>query len=700
MPSEKTGMADPAKLLLRPDAYYAQTADGAHILTHQGERNFTGRSVYQLLDRLAPFLNGQHTLAELTADLAPGRREMVQNLLTKLLESGVVRETRQAGADEEMPGTHRHEIAYAGYFRDRPIEVFGAYQDTATVVFGAGELCDAVVAAAARSGLRDVRVVTTADDHQAGTAGRAAAPRPWAGERRSLGPGLSREETENAIRPLLDGVGLVLHACDRPMVEHARLLDRLCREAGIQLAQVTVVGDAVWYTSAGAVRGEGTSWTSGWRRLMARDPAQPRADASDSSHAAPSGLPVAVVAGQFVHGVFRSFVRPAELVKHQLTRVDLSSLTSEVCAFVPHPFEAPVPSGPRADLTSRVEELRGGARLGEEEFSQRAVLCTGDRTGIFANPSERDFAQLPLHVCEIELSDPVGLLDPAVPPTPVTGAGPDFATARYRAALKAFASYSSLMLDPRRLIVTGDPAVPRTDPDGMLSALRSGRLTGRVPGYGLTDGKTHLLDAAQVFPALRASDRPYTTPPGTAAAYSWDEAVAAGVIDQCLRITLRDLAESNTPFAQVDLRSAVLDAPGDRYRALLAAVGEPVTVYDVTGPLGVPVMLCYLGSTPAGCAASLSAAGALTDSLEQVLLFHQARENGQSGYAPPPVDGIPERFRGDTVRTLSDDPPRDTRALASALLERGNRPVAVPLDHDPEVNAIMPYVVRVVVTDG
>jgi hypothetical protein len=33
------------------------------------------------------------------------------------------------------------------------------------------------------------------------------------------------------------------------------------------------------------------------------------------------------------------------------------------------------------------------------------------------------------------------------------------------------------------------------------------------------------------------------------------------------------------------------------------------------------------------------------------------------------------------------------------LVERGHHPIVVPLDHDSEVIAIMPYIVHVVITD-
>ena len=88
-------------LLLGPGAYYAETTEGAHILSHEGEFALTGRSVYRLLDRLAPALDGRYTLAELTTQLSPDHRSMVRDLVTALIERRVRvlrRRTRGTGA--------------------------------------------------------------------------------------------------------------------------------------------------------------------------------------------------------------------------------------------------------------------------------------------------------------------------------------------------------------------------------------------------------------------------------------------------------------------------------------------------------------------------------------------------------------------------------------------------------------------------
>lgn len=626
-------------LLLRPDAYYARTPGGAHVLTPDGECGFTGRTVYELIDRLAPLLDGSRSLDDLTAGLSAERQEMVRSLITALADHSIV--------GEAGPGSG-------------PGAALARYQETVTVVTGTGRLSEAVVAAAVRSGLRNVHAVA------------------------GLGSALP------------DGTGLVLHAADVPVPEQARRLGRLCGAAGVAFAQAAVAGDRAWFT-APADGGGGAGWASGARRLAALRPG-----ATDSP-AALGGLEARVVASQFVQAA----IGPGG---SGITSVSLTDLSSQAHALVPHPFELPAPGG-EADLAARVAVLRNGARFDDERFSRHAFRCADDHVGVFTPPGERDFSQIPLHVCEARVSDPAGLLGAGSVPR-VTGAALDFATARYRAALAAFATYGSLMVDPRRVrtgTAAGQPAGPCSDPDQALAALRAGGLAGFVAGYGLADGATALVDVARVFPALRTPAVPYVAPAGTAAGYDWDEAVVAGLLSQCLRITADEAAAAAAPFPRLDLPGAVLGERGDRYRALLEGLPEPVTVYDITGPLGVPAVVCYLGTVPVSSASGLSAADAVTDALQRLVLWQQSREAGQPGYAPPPVRGLPARLRGHITVALrggrggdagagaGEDAGAAVGALAGALLARGHRAVAVPLDHDPGVSALMPYIVRVVI---
>jgi ribosomal protein S12 methylthiotransferase accessory factor YcaO-like protein len=640
-------------LLLRPDAYYAEIPSGMYMLTNEGPLSFTGRTAYRLLVRLAPLLDGNHDLDELTADLTGERRAAIRKLVTSLVECGVVRSVEEHRS-AERPREFRHEIGFLAYFLPSGVDAFREYRSRKALVFGTGPMCAAIVMAAERSGLREVRVAAGACPDDMGS--------------------------------LLDGVDLVLHAADGSTVEQALVLDRLCAQRKISLAQAMVLGDHAWIGRTEP--GEHEGWTSGWHRLVAR------------RHAAAepvtlTGLAATAVAGQLVHDVYASAAASPGSATNRMTRIDLATLASEPNRFLRHPFVSPAGRPTRADHLDRVAELRGGQRLAEQTFSQRAATCRGDWLGVFGTPTERDFAQIPLHVCEIEVSDPVGVLGGRAS---VTGAGMDFATARYRAAKRAFAVYASLMLDPRRLAAVEGPL--SEEPFEALAALRTARAVGFVYGHRLTDDEPRLVDATRVFPALTAPRRPYLPPTGIGVGYDWQEAVDTGLVAQCRRLTLDELPAATTPYSRIDLPGAELDAVGARYRDLLGVVGEPVTAYDITGTLGVPTVLCYLGDTAAGCASALSIRATLTDALEQVLLRHQARENRQPEYSPPPVPDIPGHLRGRATASYSVGRACDTTDLAAAISERGCSPIAVALDHDPEISAVMPYIVHVVVTDA
>ncbi|MCP3801374.1 YcaO-like family protein [Allokutzneria sp. A3M-2-11 16] len=518
-------------LLLRPDVYRAETDTGSYLLTHSGPVTFNGKTVHQLIDRLAPALNGTRSLADLVDGLPTGHADMVTKLLTALIDRDVVREV-------SAPPT----AGFLGYFHDSADEIFERYQALRTTVVGSGPLATALASSARRSGLATV----------------AQAPRL------------------NTV----DGVDLVLHATDDP--DEAAALDELC--ADITIAQIVVRGDHAWLIRSGPGR---PGWSSAWRRLSALNPAP-----GPAQHL--TELAVTALAAQLVQGVFRD--KPT--TKNEAVRVDLSTLDSKTHAFL------------RVGGPQRQIDL---GPLTPEEFSQRAAAAVDDLMGVLSEPSERHYAQVPLRVCEVRVAG-----GPRI-----TAAGPDFATARYRAAMRGLAAYSS------------------------------------------------------------------GTQEGVAAGYSRQEAIDAGLIDQCRRLTLAEAR--TTPASLVELDS--LDAD-PRYRALVNTLGEPVTVYDITGSLGLPTVVCFIGDEPVGCASAFTPGEAVTEVFEQALLHHQSRENRQPEYAPP---AAPEIKRGTGV---SVPQPCDHDSLVARLEARGLRLTVTPLDHDPEVHAIMPHIVRVVIDNG
>jgi hypothetical protein len=708
-----------ARLALREDAYYAPSPDGAGavILTHQGRVSLTGTSIYQWIDRLAPFLNGRNSLSELTAALPPQRRQLVEQIVTTLLDRGVVRqlgEDEPHGLNTTETATYRAELGFLGYFRDSAGRAFQRYRDSRALVLGAGGLLPAVVRAGLRSGLRQVRAVITPESPTdsallevyaqrrpaSGQFGAPASGQLYAAgrdEAQRLRWHAQSVDTADELAALLDEVELVIHVCDRPLESRARLLDRLCAERGVPLAQAMAHGQQVWVGPAGRVGVDGPGACDGWRRLAALG------EAASSTAATTSTAMATVVANLLVQDLFRytTGVRPPAR-RPQMTRIQPDTLRGQAHSFLAHPFSLATTAESEAEFRARISELEGAAPLDAEEFSRRAVACTDSRLGVFGEITERDFAQLPIHVTQAGVSDPVGLLGTQAPRPIVTGTGVDFDTARHQVAELALATYASLMVDPRRLLTAdGQGPLPLDglgDLSEALSGLRCGELNGWVRALRLTDHQPHLLAATTVFPALSQPSLPYRPPPGVAAAYSWSDAVAAGLVAHCRQLTITEAQARADPFPLVDVASVPADEVIRWCLAMVTALNQPVTVHDVTGTVGVPTFACSLAGRTLSYGCGVSSTLALRDGLLRLLLAYQAQANDEPAYAPPAVPDLAPHLRGTTPQPTQSRPALDVPALVAALARRGYHAAVVPLDHDQEVHKIMPFIAHVVVT--
>ncbi|MGC7102902.1 hypothetical protein ACPZ19_50260 [Amycolatopsis lurida] len=139
-------------LRLREEFYYTRTARGVYALTHRGPLVLTGSSVFALLDKVAPYLDGTHTEEELTASLSAEKATSVRALLGVLRNQGALL-TGQVPDHAGFAG----EIRMIGEFRPAAEQVFRQYRDRTVGVLGDGPL-EEFVRAAHRSGSRKVVV--------------------------------------------------------------------------------------------------------------------------------------------------------------------------------------------------------------------------------------------------------------------------------------------------------------------------------------------------------------------------------------------------------------------------------------------------------------------------------------------------------------------------------------------------------------
>ncbi|GAA3861948.1 hypothetical protein GCM10022243_30290 [Saccharothrix violaceirubra] len=406
----------------------------------------------------------------------------------------------------------------------------------------------------------------------------------------------------------------------------------LCAHREVPLAQVVVADGEVWWHPAFVPGRDGHGWHEARRRLV---PAEPTAGAGLDDTTS------TVVATQVAHDLFRyaTGLRGPDPVP-RLVRFDTGTLASHDHRYLP------TGGADRADVRDRVRALAELPGLDAEEFSRRAVVLVDPRLGVLDEVDEGDLAQLPLHVTRTRVSAPDGSRPV------VTGAGIDFETARYRAVLTGVARYAALAA-----------------PAGPLAAVDA------------VDGS-----AREVAPPVGHR--------GVAAGYDWPGAVSAGALDHCLHLTVATARAAVAPFDGVDLDAVGGDPVLDHAVAMLHALGEPVTVHDVTGPLGVPTFGAALSGRTVAYGSGVDPTAALRECLHRTLLSWQSRTTGQPVYAPPNVPDLPESLRGPARPPRVADPVDPLAALVAA----GHRPLLVPLDHDGAVHRVVPFVVRVVLT--
>lgn len=108
---------------LREHVRFTERADGTYVHAPHGGRLLRGAHLHPWLTRLAPFLTGEHTLAELVAELPRGQRETVEGLVRTLARDGYVRDAvpeRPHGLTADERRVHTEHLAHLRYVADSP----------------------------------------------------------------------------------------------------------------------------------------------------------------------------------------------------------------------------------------------------------------------------------------------------------------------------------------------------------------------------------------------------------------------------------------------------------------------------------------------------------------------------------------------------------------------------------------------------
>ena len=714
-------VAQSTRLKWKTDTCSVLLADGVYLRGNNSRLILKGKSLYRLLERLAPTLNGEVTLAEITEGLDAERTRMVTNLLEKLAAHHFLNDTSQDqlhGLDQAELETYAPDLAFIESFQTSAARRFECFRNQRLLLISSGAGLTSLLQAGLQGGMKQLNALLTPEDES----GPSSPPDALSAYAEAVSTehvrfiDLATWDDEAGVREIIQAYDAVLHLAEWPALARARLLNRVCLEQQKTLIQAVIVDNHAW---VGPLVCPETSicWECAWRRLQANLQDRPASlacyELADQPSTSPDLSPAAatVVANQLFFALFQHVTRISTAeAAGRLTAIDLRTLLGESHAFLPHPHcqaghvaqhvdEFSQPSSETGQYSpvqflTQIRRLRQRDPIDPDLFLERVMGCVDKRCGLFSANEHEHFVQVPLAVYRMQLSNPMRLQH-ASASLSVTAVGSDPKSASIRVAQKACEGYAASFVDQRRLLA------PETAMQGAIPAIQAGQLIGHEPYFPDGERWTWALDLhtqqAAFVPAGAVFNQHQR---GVASGMSWAEALCRALLDWCNMLTVEQLREGAQPYAQVDLEGALL-TPEDRHLArLLRAVG-PLTVYDVTGPLRVPTFAVCLDERVVVYSTHCDAARALRIGLEQALQQYQSEHFQQDAYAVGAVPDLPMYLRGSHPTLPSYALPEAWPDRLAWLLQRwrasGLQALAVPLDHDPALAQLYPFIARILV---
>jgi hypothetical protein len=680
---------------LKPDVYWVPHPEGMLFMHPAASLKMKGRTAIDLMDALAPYLDGSAELGELVADLPADTRSTVVDLVTALHRAGLIKD---AGNDEphglsaEELAAYQAEIAYIDYYLDSAARRFERYRRTPAVCVGAGLSFVALVHACLASGLAQVTALVTNEcptdlarlrEYRELAAERDPGQRLVIG---SLGAGPDR------LLAATDAGNLVLHVSDISRPDRGFKLSELCRRQGRLFVQGVTDADVAWI---GPAAGPGdVGWESAWlrRAANARRPAGADAftPATTGSSVYLAGPTAAIVANRVSFLAFRELTGiaaadqtatdPARQRRTCSVQVDLETLRTTEHWYLPHPLIADATPETSGEFAARWSAFREAAMADDDAFSAGAAGCSDPALGAFVQLDEAELEQLPLHVARAAVADTFALLDTTGGPAVVTGAGVSFAAARQACGRAALSAYCALAVDQRRLLTAEEHGGKDQPPDDVTAFAQN-----------LLLDKPELVSAPLVFPALRLAGTAaseFRLPVGLGVGENADAALRNGLLSHAVAITAASAADGGPhPGLRLDEVAAGDPAIG-RYLELVRIAGVPLRCFDVTSALGIAVYALCAGSRTI----TYTAACDLGTGLETVLLEYQG---AVTAVAPE----LPRTARaGDRVVSARPVMWPTWQEVAEAFFRNGHQVHARPAGHDPSVSAVIPTIVQVAVS--
>jgi putative thiazole-containing bacteriocin maturation protein len=661
------------------DAYFVPIENDG-VFFRSTHRTLTIRDVpiFPWIERLSPYLDGQHTVDELIARLPDDKRKLITQLVDQLHVHGMVRDL-----DQDTPhrltahelALYEPELAYIESYADSAEHHFERFRETRCLLIGAGPKLDAAWRAALKMGLRSVVALIT-DEIETDTRAlkHAAEARHAVDDKQSfycerIAPG----GTDRVYwRERVEEYSLIVHFAEPGTLARAALIDDVCQEAGRTLLQEVTVGDCSWIGPISMAGAPATCWRAAWGRIEAA--AQDVSAGAAKVSPFLTGAVPAIIANQAMFRTFCHLTKSGELDwSMHVLRLDLESLQTSIHRFHPDPASLPAAPLSRDDFLRHIEKLRTRPAQDLREFSQTAIDYLDERAGIFARIDEESSSQLPLRISRVIVNLPFGMRHRRA----VFAGGWDFESARMTAMRRAIETYAAATIDPRRM--------------------RQG--SNEVWGLDLNSGAPVLVSATE----LRGNDvGDYSLSACVSvatSAESWSSAVTQGLLAVCERLVQsRVVGAKSLKWLRSDTSNP--DPMVARLASLLETAGEQISTCEVDSSLKIPTVAVFAGSQTVAVSCGCSVDAALATGLFRALQRWQAVTAGETHYMPIAVRQIllSEKLMSEP-KPIAAGPALTDDDLVRLIRDAGYSVVAVPLDHDPALAGLAPYTLWIIVRE-
>ncbi|GHO99697.1 hypothetical protein KSF_097450 [Reticulibacter mediterranei] len=696
-----------------PATSYTPLADSVYFRNHQAFLKIKGKSLFRLLEHLIPYLNGHYTLEEITRGLDTAKKTMITKFIETLLSHHFLTDVSQDLSHDLKQAeleTYASNIAFIESFHPSAPYHFERFRHQRLLLIGSGFSCAALIKASVACGIKQISVIQTSEhdvvqdarpddlylyltDDSQQTLQLLDTPR-W------------NEEAD--VLKALEDCDVVLHLSDRPMLARIQLLNKLCIEQKKTCIQAVIAEHHAWIGPLVSPETWGC-WECAWRRLQShltnlseQFPYYCLCDHTAASTSQFFVAPVAaMVANRLLFELFKHLTHAGTVeIVESLIDIDFATLLCETHPVFPHPHcracQHPVLVD-ASQFLDQVQQLQQQDSLEQHQLLQHLDRCCDPKLGLFRSFDEGDFVQLPLAVCKIELSNPM-LMEKNC--GSVIGVELKMSDARLSAYRKACELYASNLSDPRRWL--SYEAIQQHEPPISVD-----QLIGACPATGdawtwaidLYTRQVCLLPATSVFSPRQYAASSVMSERGIGSGMNWAEAICQALLDWCMYLTVIQLRDAQQPYPLVSLAESPMTPDGAYLRDLLTIAGEQVTVYEVTGPLQLPTFAICWGEQTIAYSTHWKRTLALEAGLKQAVQHYQSQHFQQFEYALAPVPDLPLALRGNQWSIPQTPLPTAWPAcqtwLLQSLQDRGLRVLALPLDHDPALRQIMPYIVRI-----